>query len=139
RDSAALLDASAGSEPGSPFFSPAPPRSFLNETRMPPGKLRIALAIDTLGGIPVDPECRKAAVEAGKLCESLGHAVEEQKLPIDNAWMREAFLTVINVSIARTLADGAKTLGRAVTERDVEPVTWAQSQAGKRTDAIAYS
>jgi amidase/6-aminohexanoate-cyclic-dimer hydrolase len=53
--------------------------------------------------------------------------------------MREAFLNVINVSIARTLADAAKTLGRAVTEKDVEPVTWVMSQQGRRVDAVAYS
>ena len=139
RDSAALLDATAGAELGSPFLSPAPSRPFLSETRVAPGKLRIALCIDTPGGTPLDPECKKAAVEAAKLCESLGHRVEEQKLPIDNAMMREAFLTVINVSIARTLADAARTLGRAVTEKDVEPVTWSMSQAGRRTDVIAYS
>ena len=139
RDSAAILDATAGSEPGSPFFSPQPSRSFLSETRIAPGKLRIAVCVDTPGGTPLDPECRKAALEAAKLCESLGHNVDAAKLPIDNATMREAFLTVINVSIARTLADAAKTLGREVAEKDVEPVTWSMNQAGKRTDVIAYS
>jgi amidase len=139
RDSAALLDAVAGAELGSPYFSPRPARSFLAETRLPPGRLRIALCVDTPGGTPLDPECRKAAIEAAKLCEDLGHRVEQQKLPINNAMMREAFLTVINVSIARTLADASKTLGREVTEKDVEPVTWSMMQAGKRTDVVAYS
>lgn len=139
RDSAALLDATAGAELGSPYFSPAPSRTFLSETRLPPGKLRIALCVDTPGGTPLDSECRTAALEAGKLCESLGHNVEPQKLPIENGPMREAFLTVINVSIARTLADAAKTLGHPVTEKDVEPVTWGMSQAGQRTGVIAYS
>jgi amidase len=53
--------------------------------------------------------------------------------------MREAFLTVMNVSIARTLDDAARTLGRAVTEKDVETVTWATSQQGRKADVIAYS
>ncbi len=139
RDSAALLDATAGAEIGSPFFSPLPPQQFLRETRVDPGKLRIALVTDTPGGTPLDPECKKAAVDAAKLCESLGHVVDEKKLGIDNAQMREAFLTVMNVSIARTLDDAARTLGRAVTEKDVETVTWATSQQGRRTDVIAYS
>jgi amidase/6-aminohexanoate-cyclic-dimer hydrolase len=139
RDSAALLDAVAGAELGSPFLSPPPARTFLSETRVAPGKLRIALCVDTPGGTPLDPECRSAAVEAAKVCERLGHIIETQKLPIENGPMREAFITVINVSIARTLADAAKTLGRAVTENDVEPVTWSMSQAGKRTDVVAYS
>jgi amidase/6-aminohexanoate-cyclic-dimer hydrolase len=139
RDCAALLDATAGAELGSPFFSPPPSRPFLKETSAAPGKLRIALIPETPGGTPLDPECKKAAVEAAKLCESLGHQVEEQKLPIDNAVMREAFLNVINVSVARTMADAAKTLGRAVTEKDVEPVTWSMVQQGQKVDVVAYS
>jgi amidase len=139
RDCAALLDATAGAELGSPFLSPRPSRPFLKETLVDPDRLRIALITETPGGTPLDLECKKAAIEAAKLCESLGHRIEEQKPPIDHAIMREAFLNVINVSIARTLADAAKTLGRAVTENDVEPVTWVMSQQGRRVDVIAYS
>ena len=139
RDSAALLDATAGAELGSPYFSPQPDKTFLGETRVAPGKLRIALCVDTPGGTPLDPECRKAVLGAAKLCETLGHRLEPQKLPIDNGSMRDAFLTVINVSIARTLADAARTLGREVGEKDVEPITWGMMQAGKKTDVIAYS
>ena len=139
RNSAALLDATAGAELGSPFFSPPPARPFLKEVGVDPGKLRIALVAEPYGGTPLDPECRKAAADAAKLCESLGHKVEETKLPINNAAMREAFLNVIVVSLARTLEDAAKTLGRAVTENDVEPVTWAMMQQGRALGSVAYS
>ncbi|MGH7186281.1 MAG: amidase, partial [Pseudomonadota bacterium] len=139
RDSAALLDATVGAEPGSPFLSPPPARPFLKEVGAPPGKLRIALVVEPYGGTPLDPECRKAVMDAAKLCESLGHKVEEVKLPIDNAAMREAFLAIINVSIARVLDDAAKVLGRPVTEKDVEVVTWGMAQQGKAVGSIAYS
>jgi amidase/6-aminohexanoate-cyclic-dimer hydrolase len=139
RDSAALLDATAGAEPGSPFLSPPPARPFLKEVGAPPGKLRIALVVEPYGGTPLDPECRRAVMDAAKLCESLGHHVEETKLPIDNAAMREAFLAIINVSIARALDDAAKVLGRAATEKDVEIVTWGMAQQGKGVSSIAYS
>jgi Asp-tRNA(Asn)/Glu-tRNA(Gln) amidotransferase A subunit family amidase len=139
RDSAALLDATAGAEPGSPFFSPKPARPFLSEVGADPGKLRIALVNQTPGGTPLDPECSKAAVEAAKLCESLGHRVEEKKWPVDNAVMREAFLTVINVSVARAVDDGAKALGRPVTEKDVETVTWSMAQQGLKVSSLDYS
>jgi Asp-tRNA(Asn)/Glu-tRNA(Gln) amidotransferase A subunit family amidase len=139
RDSAALLDATAGAELGSPFFSLPPSRPFLKEVGADPGKLRIALVIEPYGGTPLDAECRRAVTDAARLCESLGHKVEETKLPIDNAAMREAFLTLIVVSLARTLEDAAKTLGRAVTEKDVEPVTWAMMQQGRAANPVAYS
>lgn len=139
RDSAALLDVSAGMEPGSPYFSPPPARPFLKEVGADPGKLRIALAVATPGGTPLDPECRKAAIDAAKLCDSLGHRVEEARPPIEDAWMRNAFLAVLRVSIARTLDDAEKPLGRPVTDKDVEPVTWATAQAGRAISSIAYS
>jgi amidase/6-aminohexanoate-cyclic-dimer hydrolase len=139
RDSAALLDATTGAELGSPFFSPVPAGPFLKEVSTDPGKLRIALVAEPYGGTPLDAECKRAAADAAKLCESLGHKVEEAKLPIDNAAMREAFLTIIVVSVARALEDAAKTLGRSVTEKDVEPVTWAMMQQGKSTSSVAYS
>lgn len=139
RDSAALLDATGGAELGSPYFSPPPGRPFLKEVGADPGKLRIALAVATPAGTPLDPECRKAAEEAAKLCESLGHRVEETKPPIEDAWMREAFLTVLRVSLARTLDDAARSLGHPVTDNDVEPVTWILAQAGRAVNVIAYS
>lgn len=139
RDSAALLDATAGMELGSPYFSPPPARPFLQEVRTPPGKLRIALILETPSGTPLDAECKQAALDAAKLCESLGHRVEEKPLPIDGAAMRAAFLTVIQVSLARTLDDAAQARGRALTEQDVEPVTWAMMQAGQAITSIAYA
>jgi amidase len=139
RDSAALLDATAGAELGSPYFSPPPVRPFLKEVGADPGKLRIALVVETPAGTPLDPECKKAAVDAAKLCESLGHTIEEAKAPIADAWMREAFLTVLRVSLARTLDDATKPLGRPVTEKDVEPVTWLLAQAGRAVNVVTYS
>lgn len=139
RDSAALLDATGGVELGSPYFSPPPARPFLKEVGADPGKLRIALTLPTPAGTPLDPECKRAAMEAAKLCESLGHRVEEAQPPIEDAWMRGAFLTVLRVSLARVLDDGAKSLGRPVTEKDVEPVTWLLAQAGRGVTSVAYS
>jgi amidase len=139
RDSAALLDATSGAEAGSPYFSPPPPRPYLKEVGADPGKLRIALALAAPTGTPVDAECRNAATEAAKLCESLGHRVESYEPGINFAAMRESFLNIITVSLARTLEDAASSLGRAVTEKDVEPVTWEMAKMGRAVSSVAYS
>jgi len=139
RDSAALLDATAGQELGSPFFSPKPPRPFLEEIAQHPGSLRIALITASPSGVPLDPECRKAALDAAKLCESLGHKVEEAAFPIHNDVLSPAFLAVIQVSLARTLDDAAAILGRPVNEQDVETASWAMMQAGRNISSVAYS
>jgi len=139
RDSAALLDATGGQELGSPFFSPPPARPFLKEIESDAGSLRIALVTATPSGTPLDPECKKAALDAAKLCESLGHKVEESVLPVDYASLIGPFATVVQVSVARALDDAAAKLGRTITDQDVEAVTWARMQAGKSTSSVTYS
>jgi len=139
RDSAALLDVSSGVELGSPYYPPPQNRPFLHEVGADPGNLRIALIADSPTGTPVDPECKQAATEAAKLCEYLGHIVDEAKWPVDAATLRGAFLPIVNVSVARALDDAEAPLGRPVTDKDVEPVTWAMAQQGRNINSVAYS
>src|SRR5580700_1127944 len=61
RDSAALLDAMAGGEPGDPYRAP-PSGSFLAATQRPPGKLRVAFMLKPVGDGSLDPVLT-AAVE----------------------------------------------------------------------------
>jgi amidase/6-aminohexanoate-cyclic-dimer hydrolase len=139
RDSAALLDASGGSELGSPFFSPPPERPFLSEVTAEPGRLRIALIASAPAPVSVDPECARALAGAAKLCESLGHHVEEASWPAEVNGFRDAFTTVVQVSVARKLEEGAALLGRPLQQSDVEVLTWAMMQAGMNIPAVRYS
>jgi amidase/6-aminohexanoate-cyclic-dimer hydrolase len=139
RDSAALLDASAGPETGSPYWAPPPERPFLQEVTSPPGRLRMAVVLEPASGVPVDPECRKAALDAAKLCEELGHSVEEARLPDRCKAVGEVMATIVFVSVARTLEDAAAARGRPVTEADVEAITWDNCQRGLSIPSVAYS
>jgi Asp-tRNA(Asn)/Glu-tRNA(Gln) amidotransferase A subunit family amidase len=139
RDSAALLDVSTGAELGSPYFSPVPERPFIQEIGADPAQLRIAIITAPSNGASVDVECKRAALNAANLCETLGHRIEEAALPIDNAMLNNAFVTVVQVSLTRALDDAATALGRPVDEHDVESVTWAMMQAGMKVTSVAYS
>src|SRR5712671_402243 len=77
RDSALMLDCTAGSEPGDPYTAPTPECSFVEALGRPPRKLRIAMALGDHRGGKLHPECAKAVTAAGKLCADLGHVVEE--------------------------------------------------------------
>jgi Asp-tRNA(Asn)/Glu-tRNA(Gln) amidotransferase A subunit family amidase len=83
RDSAALLDASRGPEPGQTTVAPAPAGSYLEAVGRAPGALKIGLVTMPITHSPVHPECAGAAAAAARLCESMGHHVEEVTLPID--------------------------------------------------------
>jgi len=58
---------------------------------------------------------------------------------LESAFLTNTFLAIFYVSVARALDDGAKVLGRPVTENDVEPVTWATAQQGKSVASVDYS
>ena len=92
RDSAALLDATSGPDIGDPYWAPPPARPFLDEVGRDPGRLHIAITTRPWNGQPVDPECAEAALAAGRLCEGLGHHVEEASPEIDAKTWGEATL-----------------------------------------------
>ncbi|HMK87625.1 MAG TPA: amidase, partial [Steroidobacteraceae bacterium] len=113
RDSAALLDATWGTEPGSRYTSPAPPSgSFLQEIAGAPERLRIALMQSSLSGSPVDPACKEAARAAARLCESLGHHVEEAAPSLDMDALSTGFLAIIVASVAQAVRDRGIERGR---------------------------
>lgn len=139
RDSAALLDATCAPVTGSTFLAPPPERPFLAEVGLPPVMLRIALMPRPLEGGEIHPECVRAVQEAAKLCRDLGHQVEEAVPVIDAAELRSATgMAIIPANIARELDQRGRELGRPVTETDVEPVTWAMYQLGKRVSGSDY-
>src|SRR5215468_3476000 len=75
RDSAALLDATAGPDVGDPYWAPPPARPYLQEVGTEPGRLRIAMTTTAATGVPVHEDCVRAVRETAGLCEQLGHDV----------------------------------------------------------------
>ncbi len=129
RDSAALLDATAGPEPGQTLIAPAPPTTFLAALDRDPAALRIGLFTTPVSRSPVDAECRQAAVDAARLCESLGHRVEEIQLPVDPARYFGAYGIVSAVGTTQRVKSRERQLGRPVTESELEPLIWERYNA----------
>jgi amidase len=137
RDSAALLDATWGIEPGSRYTAPTPSNgTFLEETKRPPGKLRIALVLESPVGGPVDIECVAAARETARLCESLGHQIEEASPVLDVGALTSAFLAVVMTSVAQGLRDRGIERGSPVSGEEVEKVTWIYADQGRKATAL---
>src|SRR5271156_1745698 len=70
RDSAAILDVTAGPVPGDPYWAP-PLRgpSFSAAASTPPTRLRVAVMVDSPTASEVHPECVAAVRTAASLCE----------------------------------------------------------------------
>jgi Asp-tRNA(Asn)/Glu-tRNA(Gln) amidotransferase A subunit family amidase len=139
RDSAALLDATSGPDIGDPYWAPPHLGTFLDEVGRPPKALRIALCTTPWNGQPVDPECRLAAEDAAKLCESLGHAVTRARPEYDFEPFREAQRVIVAANIRALLVTRAAMLGREPRPDDVEPMTWDVMDVAQRYSAADYA
>lgn len=131
RDSAALLDATAGADAGAPYVAPPPARPFLAEVSAPPGRLRVAVTkIPHLPGA-VHPDCAAAVDDAAKLLAELGHDVEIADPDVDaEAFGRDFFLTVC-AETAAAIALGETLMGRRARRADFETPTWMCNLIGR--------
>ncbi|MDH3912613.1 MAG: amidase [Rhodospirillales bacterium] len=135
RDSAALLDAAAGFVPGDPYAAPPPARPYLDEVTTEPGRLRIAFSAQSLYEQPVSPDCLTALEDAARLCENLGHDVEEANPDYDRKALREGWLGIVAANVAADIVDVRVHLGREPGESDLEPWTRRLVQIGNQTSA----
>ncbi|KAA3663845.1 MAG: amidase [Chloroflexi bacterium] len=138
RDSAALLDVTAGPAVGDPYAAPEQKRPFLDEVSTPPGQLRIAFSTEAFNGTTVHPDCVQAVAETAVLCEQLGHIVEEAA-PIINA---EQFLSAFTAMWAAGCAWGitgiAHQSGIKPRAEMYEPVTWGLYEMAQQISAADY-
>jgi amidase len=137
RDSAALLDATAGTGPGDPYVAPPAARPFLAEVGADPGRLRIAWTAVAPNGAPVEPEPLRVLADTARLCAELGHHVEEANPVVDGAAIVPTFVTLIAANTVVNLGSHP-TAGRPPRPGEVETVTYATGQKGERLTAADY-
>src|ERR1700732_5239711 len=65
------------------YWAPPQKRPYHDEVGADPGRLRIAFTTKAWNFHDVDSECVDAVAEAAKLCESLGHHLEEASPEFD--------------------------------------------------------
>ena len=140
RDTAAVLDAVHGMEPGDPYSAPEPAGPYLDELGRDPGPLRIGLMTQSPGGaVAVDPECVAAAEAAARLLESLGHGVEASyPKAMDDPDYTGHFITFWAAGAAWGLDYWSRRTGDAITADDVEPLTWALAEVGRSGSGADY-
>jgi amidase len=138
RDSAALLDATAGPDVGDPYCAPPPARAFLQEVGANPGRLRIAFTTSAPTGVPIHADCVRAVHEAAKLCSELGHEVSEASPAIDGKLLVESFMALWCAGVAEEIEAIALVTGRKQTPEQYEELTWSLAERGRAVSAPAY-
>ena len=128
RDSAALLDATCGSMPGSSRGSRRRRRPYLEEASRDPGRLRIAFSLDHGLGSSVHAENRLAMERATAVLAQAGHELEEVRLPIESEAFIQHFATLVAAEAAATirLAESSGDGDHA----DLELPTWLLGRLG---------
>jgi amidase len=139
RDSAAILDATYGTDVGAPYLAPPRGRSFLEETETDPRKLRIAMTTKPFLGKSVHPDVVKATKDAAALLESLGHEVVEAAPELDGDQFSLDFLTIVAGEIRAIMEAIAERLGRRISLSDYEDATYAVGMFGKIYSAGDYA
>ena len=138
RDSAAVLDCTAGADVGDPYWAPPVERPFLEEVQREPGRLRIAVWPRNLDGGAIHADCAEAARRTGSLLESLGHDVEEAVFEADMERLREPFMAVWSAGAVATVDAMAEALGRELGPDDFEPATWTLYETGRAIPGGRY-
>ncbi len=136
RDSAALLDATAGPHPHQFYNSPAG-SGFAAEVGRDPGKLRIAVSTRAPYGAPTHPDCIRAVETQVGLLEDLGHICEWRDLDLPEDGWRD-FNLMANAEYATDMAVEEKMLGRSLGPDDFAPVVWEIVRRGRAIGATDY-
>ena len=141
RDLAACLDFASGSLPGETVGPPPPAKPYSQEVGEAPGKLRIGLLTrfpaTTQGEL--DPECRSAVEETGKLLESLGHRVElAHPGVLDDPKSGDIFMRIWPVRLLAALQSFEKKLGKTASAEELDEATRYFLDLGRKTAASDY-
>jgi amidase len=136
RDSAAILDCTAGSVLGDPYQAPKPERSFLAETSTEPGFLRIGFAAEGPNKMRFADEMRSSLAKTARLLEQLGHRVEEASPYWDQSLMGEAIGCIAACAVAELVALQEAETGIPASPATLEHANWTALAQGRKLDAV---
>lgn len=140
RDVAGLLDAVHGPGVGDTVIAPAPSAPYLDAMRGEPGRLRIGLLDTHPQGGTLHDDCVVAVRDAASKLEGLGHDVSHAHPEVlADGGFSARFMAMWSTNMAVGIDTMGATIGRELTEDDVEPVNWAQAQFARSVSGVEYA
>ncbi|MGI6853863.1 amidase [Mesorhizobium sp. 1B3] len=138
RDTAAILDITAGPDVGAPYFVRPPEGGFVAAIKRPPKRLRIGFWKKSLQDEPIHEECVIAVEKAARLLEGLGHRVEESRPDFDWSAVVHSQFNVLMTSLGPMVAMLERQRGRPLAEGELEPQTAAVVARGREASLEYY-
>ncbi len=123
RDTAALLDACQGADPGAPYHAPPLQAGHMQAISRPPRRLRVMLCDTSFTGQPIHPDCAVAVHQTAQLLASLGHHVEPGLPQADIPMMMRAWTNIVACGTALGIRKALAAKGRALQPDDIEGVS----------------
>ncbi|MDI3468639.1 MAG: amidase family protein [Pseudolabrys sp.] len=136
RDSAAILDYTAGFIAGDPYSIDPPTQPYLAAVTRKPGRLRIGFATDWLDTKAFAEETRHAIIVTARLLEQLGHDIEEASPKWDAALMGEAMGSIAACALAELVIQREKEIGVSPTVETMERANLALLEQGSQLSAV---
>ncbi len=138
RDSAALLDATAGPAPGDPYPACPGQRPFADEVKLDPGRVRIGFGTVGLNGVTAHADCIAGVQKVAQLLEQSGHVVEQVSPVVDSEQLFKSFGRVMNGYLGWCIDSWSQRIGRQPEEKYFEPVTWRMYEHSRRQTSADY-
>lgn len=139
RDSAALLDAVAGSAPGDPYTAPRS-TGFLAALSEPVAAQNVlTTTASPFPGATTHPEVAAAVGAVAAVLHQLGHHVDAGAPTIDPDAVADAIAVLHTVSNAQLHAFATDHLGREPREDEFEESTWVMIREGFHATGVAYA
>lgn len=138
RDTAAILDITAGPDVGAPYFVRPPEGGFVAAIKRPPKRLRIGFWTKSLQDEPIHDECAIAVKKAARLLEELGHTIEEARPDFDWSAVVGSQFNVLMTSLGPMVAMLERQRGRPLEQGELEPQTAAVVARGRETSLEFY-
>ena len=136
RDSALLLDVTAGAEVGSPYYAPHQENSFVSTLENKIGSLKIAFIVPDF--VPLDNEVMEVMKKTINLLESLGHKVENQTINLPYEEMMNTIAVIISSSMANKIDEVEKELNVTIDNSLLENVSLQMQKNGREVMAKDY-
>ena len=130
RDSAALLDALHGPEPGDPTLLPPPEQPYLDECFRDAGRLRIAFCTQPWNGAPEHPAHAAATETTARVLADLGHDVDRAAPRRRLGAVPACMVDMWSANTAHGIDVFAAALGREPSRDNLEPATYAMWRYG---------
>lgn len=138
RDSAAMLDTTAGNENGEAYSAPAHAGTFLLAASTTPNSLRVAVSREKWGRGRYQRDVLAGLEKTVELLQALGHQVQEARPAFDGEEASRACFTIICVSTALAAMQRAAQLDVDVDRLPMEEGTRLTVEMGRSTSATDY-